>query len=94
MEPLQNGVRAATPEELSFGSCSSNLWNIKTGQNNLLTGSNQNYDCRTIKALFRISILMLAHLHLEKVLPSTHIIVPLPFPIKYSLPPLPNQNTV
>ena len=39
MKPPQNGVGAAIPKELPGMSYSSNLWDVKTGGNNLWTGS-------------------------------------------------------
>lgn len=38
MESLQNGLRAAIPEELPCRPYPSNHWNVKTRQNNLWTG--------------------------------------------------------
>lgn len=39
MESLKNRARAALPEELSCRSDASNVWNVKSGKNNLWTGS-------------------------------------------------------
>lgn len=70
METLQNGVRAAIKEKLSCMSYSSNLWDVKNGQNNLLTGLKAALFSKPllvmttelIKTFFRINIPTLVYL--------------------------------
>lgn len=51
-EPIKNGARAATPEELPCTSCVSDLWNVKIGQNNLWTGPKELFAKITKKQIF------------------------------------------
>ena len=79
MEPLQNGVEVAIPEELSHTFYSSKLWNVKNKQTNFWTRPNailpsiqlfamligkQTCIYGKIKVCFRINITVLAYLNI------------------------------